>query len=113
MAREWRSWELGFARARCWRSDARDDGRRRPLHRRVEGHAAETPSSQGECEAFVRRLRRSYTSFRSLRDDCASSARHEGELDGERGDGGGTAALVSLPFFLSRAVPARGGGMKG
>jgi hypothetical protein len=38
------------------------------------GHADETPSSPGECKAFVRRLRRSYASLRRLRRDCASSA---------------------------------------
>ena len=49
------------------------------------GHADETPSSQGECEASVRSLRRSYSSLRSVRDDCVSSAQQVASMSfGER-----------------------------
>jgi hypothetical protein len=39
------------------------------------GRAATPPSSQGECAAFVGRLRRSGASLRRLRRDCVLSAR--------------------------------------
>jgi hypothetical protein len=59
----------------------------------TKGHEGERPSTRGAVKT-------------------GEAAREAGCLDGEHGDGGGTAALFSLPFISSAAVPARRRRMK-